>query len=89
MIKDDLKKKFINLDKVYGAMIFEFFSPGIPLILKNAGCEFVIFDMEHGGLSLKQFKNLSIICKGCNIFPMIRIPETKYNYINEKYQKNN
>ena len=81
MIKDDLKKKFINLDKVYGAMIFEFFSPGIPLILKNAGCEFVIFDMEHGGLSLKQFKNLSIICKGCNIFPMIRIPETKYNYI--------
>ena len=37
MIKDDLKKKFINLEKVYGAMIFEFFSPGIPLILKNSG----------------------------------------------------
>ena len=81
MRKIDLKKKFENLEKVRGAMIFEFFSPGIPLILKNAGCEFVIFDMEHGGLSLKEFKTLSIICRGYNIFPMIRIPEIKYNYI--------
>ncbi len=81
MTKVDLKKKFKNLDQVRGAMIFEFFTPGIPLILKNAGCEFVIFDMEHGGLSLAQFKTLSIICKGYDIFPMIRIPETKYNYI--------
>ncbi len=81
MIKDNLKIKFMNKEKVYGAMIFEFFSPGIPLILKNSGCEFVIFDMEHGGLSLEQFKTLSIISKGCNIYPMIRIPESKYNYI--------
>ena len=81
MIKDYLKKKFINREKVYGAMIFEFFSPGIPNILKNAGCEFVIFDMEHGGMSLEQFKNLSIISRAAGIYPMIRIPELKYNYI--------
>ncbi len=81
MIRSDLKNKFKNIEKVRGAMIFEFFSPGIPLVLKNSGCEFVIFDMEHGGMSLEQFKNLSIISRASGIYPMIRIPELKYNYI--------
>ena len=75
------KNRIMNLDQVYGAMIFEFFSPGIPLILKNAGCDFIIFDMEHGGLSLEQFKNLAAICNANKIRPLIRIPELSYNYI--------
>ena len=77
----DLKQKVTALTQMRGAMVFEFFSPGIPIILKNAGCEFVIFDMEHGGLSLEQFKTLSIISNSNKIAPFIRIPEIKYNYI--------
>ena len=77
----DLKQKVTALTQMRGAMVFEFFSPGIPIILKNAGCEFVIFDMEHGGLSLEQFKTLSIISNSNKIAPFIRIPEIKYNYV--------
>ena len=77
----DFKNKIINLDQIYGAMIFEFFSPGIPLILKNAGCDFIIFDMEHGGLSLEQFKALAAISNANKICPFIRIPELNYNFI--------
>ena len=76
-----LKKQISDLKNIRGAMIFEFFSPGIPIILKNAGCQFIIFDMEHGGLSLEQFKTLSIISNSNKIAPFIRIPEIKYNYI--------
>ena len=77
----DLKQKVTASTQMRGAMVFEFFSPGIPIILKNAGCEFVIFDMEHGGLSLEQFKTLSIISNTNKIAPFIRIPEIKYNYV--------
>ena len=77
----ELKQKVASLAQMRGAMIFEFFSPGIPIILKNAGCEFIIFDMEHGGLSLEQFKTLSIISNSNHISPLIRIPEVSYNYI--------
>ena len=77
----DLKQKVTASTQMRGAMIFEFFSPGIPIILKNAGCEFVIFDMEHGGLSLDQFKTLSIISNSNKIAPFIRIPEINYNYV--------
>ncbi len=76
-----LKKQITALNDIRGAMIFEFFSPGIPIILKNAGCQFIIYDMEHGGLSLEQFKTLAIISNANNIFPLIRIPEVSYNYV--------
>ena len=77
----DFKNKIANLNQIRGAMIFEFFSPGIPLILKNSGCDFIIFDMEHGGLSLQQFKTLAAISNANKILPLIRIPELSYNYI--------
>ena len=76
-----LKKQITDLNNIRGAMIFEFFSPGIPIILKNAGCQFIIFDMEHGGLSLEQFKTLAIISNANNISPLVRIPEVNYNYV--------
>ena len=62
-------------------MIFDFFSPGIPYVIKNSGCEFVIYDMEHGGLTFDKFKELSLISKAIGLSPMIRIPEISYNYI--------
>ena len=77
----NLKKKFLNREQIRGAMIFDFFSPGIPYVIKNSGCEFVIYDMEHGGLTLDKFKELSLISKGIGLNPMIRIPEISYNYI--------
>ena len=78
---ESLKKKFLNRKPIKGAMIFDFFSPGIPYVIKNSGCEFVIYDMEHGGLTLDKFKELSLISKGIGLNPMIRIPEISYNYI--------
>ena len=81
MTIETLKKKFLNRKPIKGAMIFDFFSPGIPYVIKNSGCEFVIYDMEHGGLTLNKFKELSLISKGIGLIPMIRIPEISYNYI--------
>ena len=78
---EDLKQKFLNRKSIKGAMIFDFFSPGIPYVIKNSGCEFVIYDMEHGGLTFDKFKELSLISKGIALNPMIRIPEISYNYI--------
>ena len=41
-----------------GAMVFEFFSPGLPQICLNAGAQFVLYDMEHTGLSFETLKTL-------------------------------
>ena len=62
-------------------MIFDFFRLGL-YVIKNSGCEFVIYDMEHGGLTLDKFKELALISKEIGLHPMIRIPQINYNYMN-------
>ncbi len=67
--------------RAYGAMIFEFFSPGLPQICRNAGAEFVLFDMEHTGLSFETLKTQLALCRGLDIVPMVRVPRGEYHFI--------
>jgi 2-dehydro-3-deoxyglucarate aldolase/4-hydroxy-2-oxoheptanedioate aldolase len=66
---------------VAGAMIFEFFSPGMSAILANAGCRFVLYDMEHTGLGFETLKWLFSTCRGLPIEPMVRVPRGEYPFI--------
>jgi 2-keto-3-deoxy-L-rhamnonate aldolase RhmA len=67
--------------RAYGAMVFEFFSPGLPQICKNAGAEFVLFDMEHTGLGFETLKTQIALCRGLDIVPMARVPRGEYHFI--------
>jgi 2-keto-3-deoxy-L-rhamnonate aldolase RhmA len=67
--------------RAYGAMVFEFFSPGVPQICRNAGAEFVLFDMEHTGLSFETLKFQFALCRGLGIVPMVRVPRGEYHFI--------
>jgi 2-dehydro-3-deoxyglucarate aldolase/4-hydroxy-2-oxoheptanedioate aldolase len=64
-----------------GAMFFEFFSPGIPQICRNVGAEFVLYDMEHTGLSFETLKTQFALCRGLAIVPMVRVPRGEYHFI--------
>ena len=66
---------------VAGAMVFEFFSPGVATILANAGCRFVLYDMEHTGLGFETLKWLFASCRGLPIEPMVRVPRGEYTWL--------
>ncbi len=66
---------------VAGAMVFEFFSPGMSAILANAGCRFVFYDMEHTGLGFETLKWLFSSCRGLPIEPMVRVPRGEYTWL--------
>ncbi len=68
-------------EQVLGAMIFEFFSPGIPQLLCNAGCEYVLYDMEHTGIGLETLKEQVSYCRGLPITPMVRVPRGEYHFL--------
>jgi 2-keto-3-deoxy-L-rhamnonate aldolase RhmA len=76
-----VKKDVLARKPVAGAMIFEFFSPGMSAILANAGCRFVIYDMEHTGLSFETLKWLFASCRGLPIEPMVRVPRSDYTFV--------
>ena len=76
-----LKNRVLAGQTVAGAMVFEFFSPGMPQVLKVAGCEFVIFDMEHAGLGYETLKSLLAGCRGIGITPLARVPRGEYHFL--------
>jgi len=76
-----IKARTLAGDTVLGALVFEFFSPGMPQVLKAADCEFVLFDMEHTGLGFETLKMLFAACRGVGIEPMVRVPRSEYHFM--------
>lgn len=76
-----IKKDVLAGKPVAGAMVFEFFSPGISQILANAGCRFALYDMEHTGLGFETLKWLFSSCRGLPIEPMVRVPRGEYTWL--------
>jgi 2-dehydro-3-deoxyglucarate aldolase/4-hydroxy-2-oxoheptanedioate aldolase len=76
-----IKSEVLAGKPVAGAMVFEFFSPGMSAILANAGCRFVLYDMEHTGLGFETLKWLFASCRGLPIAPMVRVPRGEYTWI--------
>ena len=76
-----LKQTIMSGETVAGAMIFEFFTPGMSNILANAGARFAIYDMEHTGLGYETLKWLFATCRGLPIEPMVRVPTGEYTWI--------
>jgi 2-dehydro-3-deoxyglucarate aldolase/4-hydroxy-2-oxoheptanedioate aldolase len=68
-------------ETVLGAMVFEFFSPGIPQVLAHAGAEYIIYDMEHTGISLETIKTQVSHCRGLPVAPMVRVPRGEYHFL--------
>ena len=67
--------------RAFGAMVFEFFTPGMPQLCRNAGAGFVMFDMEHSGLGFETLKTQSALCRGLGVVPMARVPRGEYHFI--------
>ena len=80
MRPNPLKTQLANGETHYGTMVFEFLSAGLPQILQNAGSSFVFYDMEHSGFSMEQMKMQLALCRGLDIIPLVRPPDTTYQY---------
>ncbi len=56
MRDNPVKATLASGGRAVGALVFEFFSPGIPQLCRNAGADFVLYDMEHTGLDFETLK---------------------------------
>ncbi|MEL7157318.1 MAG: aldolase/citrate lyase family protein [Actinomycetota bacterium] len=80
MRANPLKATLADGGTAYGTMVFEFLSAGLPQILANAGAQFVFYDMEHSGFTVDQLKTQLALCRGLDIVPLVRPPDTTYQY---------
>lgn len=76
-----VKQRLAEGGHAFGTMVFEFFTPGIAQIVRAAGAEFVLYDMEHSGAGIDAIKIQMATCRGIGIVPLVRVPTTQYHFI--------
>jgi 2-keto-3-deoxy-L-rhamnonate aldolase RhmA len=64
-----------------GTFIVEFATPGIGHILKSAGCDYVLFDLEHSGFSFETVKSAVRYFEAASLPAIIRVPSREYHHI--------
>ncbi|HMN85815.1 MAG TPA: aldolase/citrate lyase family protein, partial [Bauldia sp.] len=65
----------------FGHFIVEFATPGIGHILKSAGCDFVLFDLEHSGFGFETVKSAIRYFEAANLPVIVRVPSKEYHHI--------
>jgi 2-keto-3-deoxy-L-rhamnonate aldolase RhmA len=65
----------------FGHFIVEFATPGIGHILKGAGCDFTLFDLEHSGFGFETVKSALRYFEGADVAAIVRVPSKEYHHI--------
>ena len=65
----------------FGHFIVEFATPGIGHILKSAGCDFILFDMEHSGFHFETVKSAIRYFEAAQLPVIVRVPSREYHHI--------
>jgi len=64
-----------------GHMLLEFVTRGIPLMLQEAGVDFVLIDMEHTGFTLANIADAMAWFKATTVAPFVRVPPKQLDFI--------
>ncbi len=64
-----------------GHFVVEFATPGIGHILKNASCDFVLFDCEHSGFGQETIKAAMRYFEAARLPAIVRVPSKEYHHI--------
>ncbi len=81
MRPNPLKPRLAAGGCAFGTMTFEFFTPGYPAICREAGAEFILYDMEHSGVGFETMKAQFAFCRGLDLVPLVRVPSGDYHHI--------
>lgn len=81
MPNDTLKSMIGTKPLKAGHFIFEFITPGIGHMLKNSGCDFVIFDMEHSAFGYETIKQGLRYAEAARLPAIVRTASRDYHHI--------
>jgi len=56
-----------------GHLVFEFATPGLGYMLRNAGADFVLFDLEHSGFSFETAKLAVLSARAADLPIIVRV----------------
>ncbi|HSB78197.1 MAG TPA: aldolase/citrate lyase family protein [Candidatus Methylomirabilis sp.] len=76
-IRNPLKAKLSRGQAVWGTFVFEFASPSVPRILKEAGWDYILIDTEHASFGIDTVSTLLHVSSTIDLPALVRVPETQ------------
>lgn len=76
-----LKEKLMSGQKIYGTMLRVNQNPAICFIAKNAGLDFVMYDLEHAPYNMETIHNLFMTGNAIGLDGYLRVPNLSKDYI--------
>jgi 2-keto-3-deoxy-L-rhamnonate aldolase RhmA len=77
----NMKKELQSGKRKAGAFMWSLTDQFIPLIIRNAGYEIVVIDMEHCTYDMGIAHALVQASRSCGLFPVVRVPEPSKAFI--------
>jgi 2-keto-3-deoxy-L-rhamnonate aldolase RhmA len=74
-----LQKRLGEGKPAYGTMIQISRNPAVAQIMAMAGCNFVIFDMEHNPYNLETVADMVRVARLSGVTPLVRVPDPEYH----------
>jgi 2-keto-3-deoxy-L-rhamnonate aldolase RhmA len=81
MRSNPLRARLRRDEPVFGPMILELASPGLPQIFANAGADFIMYDQEAGCLDDATIKTQIALTRGLGIVPMVNTAWHDYHLL--------
>jgi 2-keto-3-deoxy-L-rhamnonate aldolase RhmA len=81
MRPNPLRDRLARGEAVFGPMVMEFASPGLPQIIQAAGADFVVYDQEAGCLDLATVKTQIALTRGLGLVPLVNVPWHDYHLL--------
>jgi 2-keto-3-deoxy-L-rhamnonate aldolase RhmA len=76
-----VRTRLQNGETVFGVMVMDSTSPGLPQIFANAGADFIVYDQEAGCLDTAAVKTQAALCRGTGIVPLVNAPWHDYHLL--------
>jgi 2-keto-3-deoxy-L-rhamnonate aldolase RhmA len=74
----EFRAKLSRGEPVFGPMILDLASPGLPAIFTAGGADFIVYDMEAGCLDIASVKMQIGLCRGLSIAPLVNVASQDY-----------
>jgi 2-dehydro-3-deoxyglucarate aldolase/4-hydroxy-2-oxoheptanedioate aldolase len=75
-------RQFVGTSKTkIGTFLFEFTTPGIGQILKAAGADYLVLDMEHTGFSFDTVRQVVRYCNAADVPIVVRVPSQQRHHV--------
>lgn len=81
MRENAVKRALARGETPLGTMVGEFLTSNLPRLVRSAGADFVLYDLEHSGYGIDVLRDLLPATNATGVVPLVRVPDAVYDSI--------